>query len=114
MNAVFVFLGGGLGSLLRFGVYRLINYFSLPSWPATLIVNVIGSLIIVGLGKTISSLPEAQQSFLRVGLLGGLTTFSTFSSEIYSLIKSGNLLIAVTVLLLNITFGILVGVFLFK
>ena len=78
MNAVFVFLGGGVGSLLRYSAYKLIALFSLPSWSATLLVNVLGSLVIVGLSKMISALPEAQQAFLRVGLLGGLTTFSTF------------------------------------
>ena len=114
MNAVFVFLGGGIGSLLRYSAYKLIALFSLPSWSATLLVNVVGSLVIVGLSKIIGSLPEAQQAFLRVGLLGGLTTFSTFSSEIFNLAKSGSYTTAVTVLLLNITFGILVGIILFK
>ena len=84
-----VFLGGGLGSIIRLIVNRLIPSESFPY--STLTVNMIGSFLI---GLIISYLIDSNMLksdyyyFLVVGICGGLTTFSAFSIENFNFIKS--------------------------
>ena len=47
---------------------------------------------------------------VKAGVLGSLTTFSTFSVELVSLLKEGRWQEAVVVILLNIVFGIIIGI----
>ena len=84
-----VFLGGGLGSIIRLIINRLIPSESFPY--STLTVNMIGSFLI---GLVISYLIDSNMLksdyyyFLVVGICGGLTTFSAFSIENFNFIKS--------------------------
>lgn len=86
--------GGALGSLLRFAVGRLF-----PAAPAalpwsTLGINVLGSFVLGLLAGASVARPEASpalRAFLGIGLLGGFTTFSTFSVETISLAQSASL-----------------------
>ena len=89
-----VFLGGGLGSLMRYGVqaamHGRISPFLFP-W-ATLSVNILGSFLI-GMFYVLSArfnLSDETRLFLTTGLCGGFTTFSTFSHEGMTLIRQGN------------------------
>ena len=110
-----VFVGGGLGSVLRALISRFfMSQGSLPVWGGTLLVNSIGSLIIICLSNYFESLEETRQYFFKVGVLGGLTTFSTFSYELVQLIKNSRFAEAAFVFILNIVFGIIVGVLLVK
>ena len=90
MNALFVFLGGGTGSVLRYLVGLWIGSTAF-SW-ATLAVNAVGSLAIGLFGGWASRFGwgEAVRLSLTVGLCGGFTTFSTFSKESLALIESGS------------------------
>ncbi len=106
-NLFFVFIGGGLGALLRYGISSLCTILFSKVWVGTLIVNVVGSLIFI-LGKKLSI--SINPLFLYTGLLGALTTFSTFSFELLKLIQSGNFLEAIIVFLLNVIGGILIGI----
>lgn len=88
-----VLLGGGIGSVLRFltvsGVQRLY-----PDYPAgTWCVNIIGSFIIgiVWALCSIFDLSPNLRTFLLVGLLGGFTTFSSFSLETMNLLNAGKI-----------------------
>ena len=93
MNAALVFLGGGLGALLRHGVNRLALTFLGASFPAgTMIVNVVGSLLmglLVGLFAAHPAISQPTRLFLATGLLGGFTTFSAFSFDALNLYQRG-------------------------
>lgn len=83
--------GGALGAMGRFGIGRLYGW-SGQGWPLhTLGVNVLGGLMIgvlVGLG--IARGWDVANPFLIVGLLGGFTTFSSFSLEVWQLFERGH------------------------
>lgn len=83
-NMLFVFLGGGVGSVIR---YIVSTFFVVSSnvFPfATFIVNIMGSFIIgLLMGYFIQDTAEQQtwKLLLMTGFCGGFTTFSAFSKE---------------------------------
>ena len=89
MNVLVIFLGGGVGSVLRYLVALAIPAVAFP-W-ATLAVNVVGSFAIGILGGCSERFGwgELTGLALAVGLCGGFTTFSTFSKESLALMQSG-------------------------
>ena len=95
MNYVWVFLGGGLGSLLRFLVSGLVDQRIGETFPwGTLAVNVSGCFLIgllaAGLGPESRWLaPPAARTFLMIGLCGGYTTFSAFSLQTLAQVQGG-------------------------
>ena len=89
-----VLLGGAIGTGLRYGFAGLINAtLRRPQFPyGTFIINVTGSLVIGLLAawfEARANSPEAIRVALMTGLLGGYTTFSSFSLETYSLMRDG-------------------------
>ncbi len=81
-----VLLGGGLGSVLRYATYFFTTQRLGPGFPyGTLAINVIGS-ILIGVVFELSQtravgLSPLIRIFLMTGVLGGFTTFSTFSLD---------------------------------
>lgn len=106
-----VFLGGGAGSLLRFGVQGLVHRWALPllfPW-ATLGVNLAGSFLI-GLFYAWSARfhwPDDVRLLLTTGLCGGFTTFSTFSHEGVAMLRGGHYALFGAYVLVSVAAGVL-------
>ena len=106
-NFLLVALGGGIGSMLRYGTLLMINAKYFP-W-STLAVNIIGSFLI-GLILALSIKEESilynWKLFLATGVCGGFTTFSAFSMENMELLQNGKYLLAATYIALSVVLGI--------
>ncbi|MEJ2084270.1 MAG: fluoride efflux transporter CrcB [Acidobacteriota bacterium] len=102
-------LGGFAGAVLRYWLSGWVYGLTQSDFPVgTLAVNLAGSLILgVAMGVVENHIvPPHLQLFVTIGLLGGFTTFSTFSFETYSLIEIGSIGKAVLNLLLSVGVGL--------
>jgi CrcB protein len=105
-NYVLVFLGGGLGAAARYWLSGWVPGKIESDLPlGTLAVNILGCFLI---GLLMSAFEErfltqpSLRVFLTVGILGGFTTFSTFSFETVALIRDGEVLFATMNILVSI------------
>lgn len=88
-----VFVGGGVGSVLRFIIGKWLNSSETGIPYGTFAANILGSLligIILGLAAKNESLSQDQTLLLATGFCGGFTTFSTFAYENHVFLKSGD------------------------
>lgn len=116
-----IFLGGGLGSLLRFLISEQTNRLFLSSFPfGTIVVNVLGAFL---MGLVVSyfadkvNISQNIKMFLTIGFLGGFTTFSTFNLDFYQLFSNGEILASLLYLFVTFTFTVIafyLGLSLFK
>lgn len=86
---IWVAFGGALGAVARYATGLLLKTTSGFPW-ATLSVNIFGSLlmgVVIGWLSRQSTPNEGLRLFLAVGILGGFTTFSTFSMDLFQLIE---------------------------
>ncbi len=106
-NALAVGCGGFIGAAARYLFSVFVNRFNTGNFPvSTLIINILGSFLIGFLTQLFFNLyPDNKRLllFLTTGILGGFTTFSTFSLETVNLYQNGNMLYAA----LNIIFSII-------
>ena len=104
---LFVAMGGALGAVLRYSISSGIYHWFGRSFPyGTLVVNVIGSLAIGLLSILLVEKFNVSQEIklgLVVGVLGALTTFSTFSWDTLHLLEQGYVQKAFLNVLLNVT-----------
>ena len=110
LNCVFVGLGGLVGSVLRYLV-SLIPLEHESGFPLiTLGINVLGAfllgLIMAYAGKSTALDPRALL-FLKVGICGGFTTFSTFALEAHGLLSGGKPVVALLYMLLSVVLCVL-------
>ena len=103
-------LGGGIGSVLRFLVTAGIHqWFHKVFYWGTISVNIIGSFLI-GIAWAFFEQHIEQENlrfFIMLGLLGGFTTFSSFSLESLNLFKSGDVRLAIQYILISNFGGII-------
>jgi CrcB protein len=90
---IYIFIGGGLGSIVRYILGRWVNAFHNSNFPfGTLTINIIACFVlgfIIGLADHKQLLSPASRLFWAVGFCGGFSTFSAFSSETLTLIQQG-------------------------
>jgi fluoride exporter len=110
MILVIVALGGALGSMFRYAVMSKIGALWGSNFPySTLIVNVSGSClmgILIGLLAKSTFATTEIRAFLAVGVLGGYTTFSTFSLDVLTLWERGEVKQAVIYIALSLVLSI--------
>ena len=107
---LWVGLGGAIGSIFRYTLSLLPIKSSFPV--LTLITNLLGAFIIgvvVGLFEK-QYLSSQIHLFLKTGLCGGFTTFSTFSLETLTLLENGMIFMAIIYALISVV-GCIVGVY---
>ncbi len=110
MAIIFVGLGGFIGACARYLLCSLLTT-ALPHFPyGTLLSNIIAGFLIgfiIGLERQAPSLSEHAKLFLTTGLMGGLSTFSTFSMETITLVEKGSYGLAGANILLNVGLSLL-------
>lgn len=106
-NLVYIFLGGGVGSVLRYLIsmytQKLVKIGSFPL--GTFLVNILGCFMIGFLTSYFMKSDNYLKYLLITGLCGGFTTFSTFSIENYSLWENQQF----ATLILYIVLSVLIG-----
>ena len=94
MRFVLICMGGAVGTGARYLLGGVVARWAGPDFPyGTLLINVLGSFLIglvqqVGLSSLL--IPEALRLALAIGVLGGFTTYSSFSYETIKLLEAGS------------------------
>lgn len=107
MAFLLVFIGGGVGSVMRYSLSRLIPYAG--GFPfATLLANILSSLLLGYLMALAfrNNISQEYRWLLMTGLCGGFSTFSTFSAENFQLLEEGSYGILSLYILASIILGI--------
>ena len=109
LNCFVVALGGGLGACARYliGLVPIKEPFSFPI--KTLFINFLGCFVIgliAAFAEKESSISPKTVLFIKTGLCGGFTTFSTFALETETLIKTGRIGMAALYVVLSVFVGI--------
>ena len=108
-HLLLIFVGGGVGSVLRYLVGRMVSGSCQGSFPwGTFTANIIGCLLIGLITAAIARwhLTEEIRLLLVVGLCGGFTTFSTLSNETFLLLRQGLYLWSLAYAVLSLLSGL--------
>ena len=111
---ILVFLGAGIGGVLRFVLGSLVYAFTGRNFPwGTLVINLTGSFIMgflfVIITQKFNDLAPYLTALVLVGVLGGYTTFSSFSIETLRLFQDGKIAYAFANVLVSTVSGILLA-----
>src|SRR5262245_12821802 len=108
---VLVSLGAAVGANLRYWLSQWVAQQWGVAFPyGTLLINVLGSFaigVVLTLAATNSAIGANWRLLIVTGLLGGFTTFSTFSYETYQLLVEGSLLLAALYMLGSVGLGLI-------
>ena len=118
MQYLYVFLGGGLGAVCRYLATTAIGARFGMMFPfGTLFVNTLGSFLmalimgfLLTMAKANNLLSEPLRLLLTVGFLGGFTTFSSFSMETLTLLRSGSIVLAISNIAANVLLGLIAAI----
>ena len=107
-NSILIFIGAGFGGILRYWISNGIYFLFGRQFPyGTLVVNISGcflmGLFFVIILERFNGIGSPLRALLLIGLLGGYTTFSSFSIETINLFESGNWLSALLNIFLSTT-----------
>lgn len=107
MNMILaIAVGGGLGSVARhYAVAAAANVWGSAFPYGVLIVNILGSFVIGALMETVAlrwDVPPETRAFLVTGFLGGFTTFSAFSLDVFKLVETEHYLSAFAYIFLSV------------
>ena len=90
MNLLYVAIGGAFGSSARFLLTEAVNRYA-PHWPAgTFVVNLVGCFafgVMASLADRRVPLSAGARAFILVGVLGGFTTFSSYTYDTFVLLR---------------------------
>lgn len=110
LECIIVGVGGFIGTVCRYLV-GLISFKEGCAFPVkTWLINIIGSFLIgmiAALAVKIDSLNPRIVLFLKIGICGGFTTFSSFALETSDLLKEGRMHLAALYVILSMVVGIL-------
>jgi fluoride exporter len=104
--ALWVFLGGGLGSVIRYVLNLALARWSVAFPWSILVANVVGSFLIGLLAGLQKDRASVQWLFLATGMLGGFTTFSTFSLDTLQLLQTDRWPLALAYTLGSVLLGV--------
>ena len=109
MNCLIVALGGGIGACARYliGLIPMKESFVFPI--KILFINLLGCFVIgliAAIATKNTSLSPRTVLFIKTGLCGGFTTFSTFALETETLIKTGHIGLAILYVALSVIVGV--------
>ena len=109
-SLIAIMVGGGVGSALRWGISQRWNALFPLLPPGTLVANIIAGFII-GFATVfftrLTSFSPAVKLMVTTGLCGGLSTFSTFSEEVFSHLQNEDYIWAGTEIAVHVLFSLL-------
>lgn len=116
MQWLMIGIGAAIGAIVRGWLARLNP---LHTWipVGTLLANIVGGLLMGVALAYVDRLSPPLRALLLTGFLGGLTTFSTFSAEVFNLFHAGKVLPALGLIALHLTLTLLmtaVGCYIFQ
>ncbi len=111
MTYLLVAAGGALGATARYVIADLVHRVASPFFPwGTFIVNVTGCFafgLVAGVADARGAIGPSTRAFVLVGILGGYTTFSSFTFETMELLRAGQVPAAVANGVGQVTAGML-------
>ncbi len=110
LECLCVGVGGFVGSVLRY-LIGLVAVQTASGFPVkTFVINIVGAFVlgmVAQTGVTYPGVPHELILMLQVGLCGGFTTFSTFSSEALTLLSHGQVATALLYMVASMSLGLL-------
>jgi fluoride exporter len=111
-NFLYIGFAAALGAWSRWGIGILLNTLH-PIYPmGTLTVNLAGAYLMglsMGAFELFSDLSPDLKLIINIGFLGGLTTFSAFTAEIFQLLQKNELVASLTLIALHVVGSVLMA-----